>query len=83
MFAHCITAQSAMLISEVDTNGDWVLAAYSYMHSDGTEHSAPFAQYELHFDAEAEDSFFEYAGEKYYLNEFHNVYGYTHEESRA
>jgi len=82
MFAHSITAQAAMLISEVDVNGDWVRAAYSYMHSDGSEHTAPFLRYDLQYDAEAEDSFFEYAGEKYYLNEFHNVFGYTHKESQ-
>lgn len=82
MFAHCITAQAAMLISEVDVNGDYVKAAYSYTHSDGYEHCAPFLEYVLHYDCEAEDSFFEYAGEKYYLNEFHNCYGYNPEESK-
>lgn len=82
MFAHRINAQSVMLISEVDTDGDWVRAAYSYMHSDGTEHTTPFAQHDLCYDAEAKDSFFKYAGKKYYLNEFHNVFGYTHKESQ-
>lgn len=81
MFVHCITAQSAMLISEVDVNGEWVKAAFSYMHSDGTEHCAPFLEYDLCYDAETEDSFFEYAGEKYYLNDFFSAFGFTHVES--
>jgi hypothetical protein len=81
MFAYCITAQAAILIKEVDVNGDWVRAAYSYVHSDGSEHCSPFMRYALCYDAEAEDSFFEYAGERFYLNEFHNAYGYDPSET--
>lgn len=82
MFAQCLTIGSAMLIKEVDVNGEWVLAAYSYTDSDGKEHTAPFKPYDLHFNSDLEQYFFEYSGESYYLDDFHNAYGYTAQESQ-
>lgn len=81
MLAHCLTAYSAMLISAIDPNGDWVKAAYSYVGSNGVEQRDEFTQYDLEYDSEVEDWYFEYQGEKYHINDFHDAYGTSHAES--
>ena len=80
MFAHCLTAQAAMLVKEVDVNGDWVKAAYSYVDSDNNTVTEDFVTYSLDCDESGEHYFVRY-DERYYLSEFHNCYGYSLEES--
>jgi len=82
MFAHCLTAQSAMLIKEVDVNGDWVLASYSYIDSKGVEQTTGFGEYELQYSEESESPFFVYEGERYYLDEFHSAHGFSPKETQ-
>lgn len=81
MFAQSLTFASAMLISEVDTNGDWVKAAYSYVDSDNNTVTEDFAEYALDCD-ENGDCYFVRHDERHYLNEFHNCYGYDPQETQ-
>lgn len=82
MFAQSLTIYSAMLISEVDTNGDSVKAAYSYTDSNNKEQTEEFVTYDLCYDPDLEDYFFERNGESYYLSDFHNAYGYGTQETQ-
>ena len=82
MFAHCLTAQSAILIKEVDVNGDWVLASYSYIDSKGVEQTTGFGEYDLQYDEDSESPFFVYEGERYHLDEFHSAHGFSPKETQ-
>lgn len=81
MFAHCLTTHSAMLIKEVDPHGEWVLASYSYVDSNGVEQTTGFGEYDIQYDTDSENPFFVYEGERFYLEEFHSAHGFSPQET--
>lgn len=69
VFVYNPSAFDAIIISEVEVDGDYVIACYSKVTNDGVKETTP-RKYKLYCTLKENRSFFNFRGIRYHIDEF-------------